>query len=331
MTIDTVQHKFAYTNGIRMHYVEAGTGPLVLLCHGWPESWYSWRHQIPALAAAGFRVIVPDLRGYGDTEAPASIEEYDILHLASDLVGLVHAVGEDKAILVGHDWGSIIAGPTALLRPDIFHAVAHLSVPFLPRRAVRPLVRFFNLTREKHFYQDYFQQPGRVERELEEDVRRSLLGVLYSASGDCRRSDASFTFASFPKNTRMVDNLAIPEKMPAWLTDADIDFFAAQFRKSGFRGPINFYRNFDRNWLLTPFLDKAKLRQPSIFIAGSLDGVLLMAAEEVKSMEENVPNLSGKHIIDGAGHWIQQERPEEVNKLLVDFAEANRNPRQLFT
>lgn len=330
MTADTIKHRFVYTNGIRMHYVEAGTGPLVLLCHGWPESWYSWRHQIPALAAAGFRVIAPDLRGYGDTEAPASIEEYDILHLASDLVGLVHAVGEETAILVGHDWGSIIAGPTALLRPDIFHAVALLSVPFLPRRAVRPLVGFFNLTREKHFYQDYFQPPGRVERELEEDVRRSLLGILYSASGDSRRSDASSTFTAFPKNTRMVDNLIIPEKMPAWLTDADVDFFAEQFRKSGFRGPINFYRNFDRNWLLTPFLDKAKLRQPSIFIAGSLDGVLRMAAEEVKAMAENVPNLSGKHIINDAGHWIQQERPVEVNKLLLDFAVANRNPRQLF-
>lgn len=330
MTIENVQHKFAYTNGIRMHYVEAGTGPLVLLCHGWPESWYSWRHQIPALVAAGFRVVVPDLRGYGETEAPVAIDSYDILHLVGDLVGLVHAVGEERAILVGHDWGSMLSGQAALLRPDIFHAVALVSVPYLPRRPVRPLVQFFSGTRRKHFYQDYFQKPGCAEKELEEDVRRSLLGILYMGAGDGRTHHPASSVMVFPKETRLVDNLLLPDTMPDWLSEADLDYFVSQFEKSGFRGGINWYRNMDRNWLLTPFLDKARLLQPSLFIIGSLDGVMRLAAEEIQSIEHNMPNLSGNHILEGAGHWIMQERPAEVNKLLVDFALANRNPRQLF-
>jgi pimeloyl-ACP methyl ester carboxylesterase len=316
-----LEHKFAYTNGIRMHYVAQGEGPLVLLCHGWPECWYSWRHQIPALAAAGFRVVAPDQRGYGQTDAPVAVEAYDILNLTGDLVGLVNALGEAHAILVGHDWGSLVAAAAALLRPDMFRALGLLSVPYLPRRRVRPAARFHMATQEKHFYQDYFQQPGHVEKELEEDVRRTLLGVLYTASGEGRASDTHgrSSFAIFDKSTRLVDNLVIPEELPAWLSDADLDFFVEQFERAGFRGGINWYRNIDRNWALTPFLDGAKILQPTLFTAGTLDGVLKMAAEEYAALETNVPNLTKKHLIPGAGHWIQQERPAEVNELLLAF------------
>jgi pimeloyl-ACP methyl ester carboxylesterase len=315
------EHRYAYTNGIRMHYVEHGEGPLVLLCHGWPESWYSWRHQIEAIAAAGFRVIAPGQRGYADTEAPLDTTSYDILNLTGDLVGLVNALGEKQAILMGHDWGSIVAATAALLRPDLFRALTLLSVPYLPRSRMRPAVHFQTNTLDKHFYQDYFQMPGRVERELEEDIRRSLLGIYYTAAGDSRRHPEHRRrgFIGFEKSARFVDSLAYPDTLPGWLSDADLDVFAAQFTKSGFRGTIDWYRNLDRNWALTPFLDGARIMQPTLFVAGELDGVIHMTAKAYEALESNVPRLTKKVLIPEAGHWIQQERPEEVNALLLEF------------
>jgi pimeloyl-ACP methyl ester carboxylesterase len=314
-----IKHDFAFSNGIRMHYVEQGEGPLVLLCHGWPESWYSWRHQIPQLAAVGYRVVAPDQRGYGLTDAPTAVEAYDILHLAGDLVGLVNALGEERAVIIGHDWGSVVAAATALLRPDLFRALGLLSVPYLLRRPIRPSARFHMATHERHFYQDYFRQPDHVEKELEADVRRTLLGVFYTASGDALTKLSSSSFVVFDKKTRLIDNLVLPEDLPAWLNEGDLDFFVEQFEKSGFRGPINWYRNIDRNWEITPFLDGARILQPTLFVTGSLDVVLKMAAEEFEALEVNVPKLWKKHLIPGVGHWVQQERPDEVNKLLLEF------------
>ncbi|CAN5400791.1 alpha/beta hydrolase [soil metagenome] len=310
-----LKHNYAYTNGVRLHYVEQGSGPLVVLCHGWPESWYSWRNQIETLANAGYRVVAPDQRGYGHSDTPLAVEAYGIFDLVGDLVGLVHSLGEEKAILIGHDWGSMVAAPTALLRPDIFDAVGLLSVPYIPRRSVRPAMRFETMSQKRHFYQAYFQSVGHVEKELEEDLRKTILGVLYTASGDWSGNG----FAVFEKNTRLVDNLAIPEKLPAWLTEQDISQYVEQFGASGFRGPINWYRNMDRNWAATAFLSGAKLSQPTIFIAGEKDGVLKIAAEEYEALERNVPNLTKKVLIPGAGHWIQQERSSEVNELLISF------------
>jgi len=314
-----LSHSYVHTNGIRMHYVEQGDGPLVLLCHGWPESWYSWRHQIPVLAGAGFRVVAPDQRGYGDTDAPDEIEAFDIINLVADLVGLVQALGEDRAFLVGHDWGAIVAAPAALVRPDMFRALGLLSVPYVPRQKLRPAVRFDLATQERHFYQQYFQRRGHVERELEEDVRRSITGILYTASGEARAGDAKPSFISFDKNTRLVEILVLPERLPAWLSQADLDHFVTQFERSGFRGPVNWYRNFDRNWAMTPFLDGAKILQPTIFATGSLDVVLEIAAAQYDAMDTNCTRLVGKHLIAGAGHWIQQERPTEINELLTRF------------
>lgn len=319
---ESAKHGFVYANGIRMHYVEQGEGPLVLLCHGWPESWYSWRKQLPALAAAGYRVVAPDQRGYGLTDAPTEVEAYDILQLTGDLVGLVHALGETQAVLIGHDWGSMVAAPAAMMRPDMFRGLGLLSVPYIPRRPMRPAVRFRLATQERHFYQDYFQQPGHVERELEEDVRRSLLGILYTASADGVSSHPGSGFATFEKTTRMVDNLVVPDQLPTWLSEDDLSVFVRQFERSGFYGPTNWYRNFDRNWQLTPFLEQAKIQQPTVFIAGASDGVLKMAADEFKALEDNVPNLRGKNLVPHAGHWVQQEQPTLVNDLLLDFLEG---------
>lgn len=312
---------FLDANGVRLHYVEEGRGPLVLLCHGWPESSYSWRHQIGALAAAGYRVVAPDQRGYGTSDAPDDVEAYDIAQLTGDLVGLVAALREERAVVIGHDWGSVVAAHAALLRPDVFPALGLLSVPYVTRRTTRPAVRFDTVTRDREFYQAYFQQPGRAEAELEEDIRRSLLGILYTAGGDRIRDrpDDSRSFAFFAKGERLVDNLIVPDTLPSWLSAEDLDVFTDQFRASGFRGPLNWYRNLDRNWAITPFLQGARISQPTIYIAGSADGVPQMLPDDVAAMESRIPNLKGKHILDGIGHWTQQEAPEEVNRLLLRF------------
>jgi pimeloyl-ACP methyl ester carboxylesterase len=185
----------------------------------------------PAARGVGYRVVAPDQRGYGLTDAPTAVEAYDILHLAGDLVGLVNALGEERAVIIGHDWGSVVAAATALLRPDLFRALGLLSVPYLLRRPIRPSARFHMATHERHFYQDYFQQPDHVEKELEADVRRTLLGVFYTASGDALTKLSSSSFVVFDKKTRLVDNLVLPEDLPAWLNEGDLDFFVEQFEK----------------------------------------------------------------------------------------------------
>jgi pimeloyl-ACP methyl ester carboxylesterase len=313
-----MKHGFVHVNGVRLHYAEDGAGPLVLLCHGWPESWYSWRHQIPALTEAGYRAVAPDQRGYGKSDSPDAIAAYSIFNLVGDMVGLVKALGESGAIVVGHDWGAIVAQQCALLRPDLFRALALLSVPFLARKPVRPAAAYHLATQQLHFYQDYFQEPGRVERELAEDVRGALLGLYYGASGE--GSQGAFA-GRFPKDMRFIDALlaARPKQLPAWLSEADLDFYAAEFTRAGFKGGINWYRNFDANWAATPFQDGAKLLQPTVYIVGEHDLVLKLAPDDVKAMPANAPNFTGQHTLPGAGHWVQQERPAEVNKLLLEF------------
>jgi pimeloyl-ACP methyl ester carboxylesterase len=312
-----LKHGFANTNGIKMHYVEAGSGPLVVLCHGWPESWYSWRHQLQALADAGYRAVAPDQRGYGQTDKPEAIEAYNILNLTGDIVGLVNTLGEERAVIVGHDWGAPVAWNCALMRTDMFRGLGLLSVPYMARSPVRPAVMFKAITQQKNFYQEYFQEPGKVEKELEADVRKTMLGALYCASGDAA-PEQRFKFL-FEKNQRFVDTFVVPDKLPPWLTEADLDFFVSEFKRAGFRGGINWYRNMDRNWELTPFLDGAKIIRPTVFAAGDRDVVMEMASEGYQNLGSHVANLFRKHLIPGAGHWIQQERPNEINQLLLDF------------
>jgi pimeloyl-ACP methyl ester carboxylesterase len=312
-----LKHGFADTNGIKMHYVEAGSGPLVVLCHGWPESWYSWRHQLRALADGGYHVVAPDQRGYGQTDKPEPIEAYHILNLVSDIVGLVHALGEEHAVIVGHDWGAPVAWTSALLRADMFRGLGLLSVPYIARAPIGPAAYYKAITRDKNFYQDYFQEPGRVEKELEADVHRSMLSILYTGSGDAPAQDR-FKFL-FEKNQRFADTFVIPDKLPPWLTEADLAFFVGEFKRTGFRGGVNWYRNFQRNWEITPFLDGAKIVQPSAFAAGDCDIVVEMTGDAYKNLETRMPKLFRQQMIPGAGHWIQQERPNEINQLLLDF------------
>ena len=250
MASDEISHRTIETNGIRMHLAEQGEGPLVVLCHGFPESWYSWRHQLPALAAAGFHAVAPDMRGYGRTERPEAIDQYTLFHLVGDIFGLVDALGEQEAVIIGHDWGAPVAWTAALLRPDRFRAVIGLSVPFRPRGVARPTT-VMPRTDDASFYQLYFQEPGVAEAEFERDPRLTLHSLLYWASGEAPRGERRLGMVA--KGGGFLGGRPVPS-LPSWLTEAALDFYAAEFARTGFRGGLNWYRNIDRNWELTaPF------------------------------------------------------------------------------
>ena len=300
-------------NGIDLFVLEQGEGPLVVLCHGWPELSYSWRHQISALADAGFHVVAPDMRGFGRSSAPAEIGAYTIFDNVGDMVAMVSALGEKQAVIVGHDWGAPVAWDAAKFRPDIFKKVAGLSVPPPSRGRKRPLesLREGGVT---NFYWQYFQTPGVAEAEFERDVALTMHKVLGRGV-----SDPSAMFITQGKG--FLDNISPVETLPHWISEADIAYFTEAYRISGFRGGLNWYRNLDRNWELTAPWQGARIHQPSLFIAGSRDSVItgLIGAKQVNELEKILPNLQQKLIIDGAGHWVQQERPNEVNAALIAF------------
>ncbi len=306
--------------GTRLHYVEAGEGPLVLLVHGFPESWYSWRHQLPALAAAGYRAVAIDVRGYGRSSKPLAVEDYRMVRLVADNVGLVSALGEQHAVVVGHDWGAPIAWTSAMLRPDVFTAVAGLSVPFSPPSEHRPLAVMRAMAGDEEFYIEYFQEPGRAEAEIEADVRDWLRGFMFTASGDAPPPDpAQGTVATIPHGARMKDRFHRPDTLPAWLTEADIDVYASELEHSGFRGPLNRYRNVDRDWEDLAAWRGASIGVPALFVGGDRDGPTVWGAPAIAAFPQTLPKLHRSIILEGCGHWTQQERPDEVNEALLDF------------
>jgi pimeloyl-ACP methyl ester carboxylesterase len=299
------QHRDISVNGITMHVAEQGDGPLVVLLHGFPEIWYSWRRQFDALADAGYRVVAPDQRGYGATDRPAEIDQYTIMHLVGDVVGLIHTLGEEQAVVVGHDWGAIVAWNTALLRPAVVRGVVGVSVPPLPRGPVPPLV----VTRERFgegFYQNYFQQPGVADAELAKDVDASLRNILV---GDPPTAGGE---------TGLLAALAAPAALPEWISEPELAVFVEQFTASGFTGPINWYRNLDRNWELTAAWQDAPITPPSLYISGERDVVRTFYALD-DAARATVPNLRGVIDVPDCGHWTQQERPDVVNAALLDF------------
>lgn len=310
------QQRSFSVNGIQLHCVEQGSGPLAICCHGWPELGYSWRHQIPALVAAGYRVAVPDMRGFGKTEAPQDISQYSILHMVGDMVGLVHALGEKQAVIIGHDWGAPIAWNCALMRPDVFPKVIAMSVPHRLRGPAPPIA-ILKKQGLQNYYWCYFQTPGVAEAEFERDVATTMRKLIYGVSGD---SEARENPLMVPEGGGFIDRWKVPDKVPAWTSEQDIGVFVAEYQRTGFRGGLNWYRNIDRNWELTAPWEGARIEQPALFIAGTRDPVIAGArgAAAIEAMQSAVPKVK-KVMIEGAGHWIQQERPAEVNAAMVDF------------
>jgi pimeloyl-ACP methyl ester carboxylesterase len=315
-----IQHKFVETNGIKMHYAEMGKGPLVVLIHGFPELWYSYRHIIPALANAGYHVVAPDMRGYGQTDAPPRVEDYTQFQFVGDIVGLINSLGEKSAVVVGHDWGAPVAYNTALLRPDIVRGVVLLSVPFGVRGpgGIKPTEGMKQrMPGGMVFYQTYFQAPGVAEKDLEADVQKSLRMLLYSASGSIPK-EHKWRYV-MKSNEKALDTMTDPPALPKWLTQADLDYFTKEFTRTGFRGGLNWYRNQDFFWQNTGFLIGRQLLQPTLYIAGTDDAVVEFARGGVDNIEKSVPNLWRKVMLPGVGHWTEQEAPAEVSKHTIEF------------
>jgi len=313
-----VTHRMIETNGIRLHVAEQGEGPLVILCHGFPECWYSWRHQLPALAKAGFRAVAADLRGYGRSDRPEEVEKYTILDDIGDIVGLVDALGARQAVIAGHDIGAAIAWQTALLRPDRFRAVIALSPPFRSRGFgdAGPPTTLMPRTEDAVFYQLFFQNPA-AEAGLGRDLRLTFRSQFYALSGDRPPSAAGgFPGGMMPRKGAVMTD---PPSLPAWVTEADIDVYVKEYARSGFFGPLAWWRNIDRSWeLMAPFAG-APVTVPALYMAGDRDFVASVFSEDVAKQSALVPRLRRPIMLPGCGHWTQQERAAEVSAAMIEF------------
>ena len=307
------------SNGINMRIAEMGdSGPLVLLAHGWPESWYSWRHQITVLAKAGYRVVAPDMRGYGETDAPAEVGAYDIERLTADMVGILDALGEETAIMVGHDWGSIVAWYSVMMYPKRFTALIAMSVPYGGRPKQSPLAYWQEKFGDNFFYILYHNEPGVAEAEYDSDPH-GLLSRLY-VSPKSPREDPMIT-DRIRSAGGWIGRLGAPKDLPDWLTADDLDYIVSQFENAGFRGGVNYYRNFHRNWEITENLADARVKVPTLFIAGEKDVVIAKATTEAltHTMSRVVDDLRDVVLIPEIGHWVQQEAPERTNAVILEF------------
>jgi pimeloyl-ACP methyl ester carboxylesterase len=292
-----VPERHVAANGIELHVLDEGEGTPVVLCHGFPELAFSWRHQVPALSGSGFRVLAPDLRGYGRSSAPTAVESYDVVSLCGDLCGLLDALGEENAIFVGHDWGASLAWQLAILHPARVRAVAGLSVPFVPR-APAPPVSILRRHLGEDFYIVWFQEPGVADAALARDVRRTLTTSRQWTSLWAEEDPA-------------------PPRRPRWLTEEELGVYVESFERTGFTGGLNWYRNIDRNWELTSAVGDRRVEQPALFLTGERDPVRrFMPAEAMRGW---VTDLREEVVVDGAGHWVQQEEPEAVNASLLAF------------
>jgi pimeloyl-ACP methyl ester carboxylesterase len=317
-----VSHRRVDAGGLRMHIAEAGTGPLVLLLHGFPESWYSWRHQLTALAAAGFHAVAPDQRGYCRTGPPdrpgraAQVTDYTILHLVGDVIALMDALGEEHAVVAGHDWGAPVAWTTALLRPDRIRGVIGLSVPYRPRGSEPPL-EILRAFYTDGFYMCYFQEPGVAEAELGRDPRATFRRLLCTASGDGPVAATPVV----PPGGGLLDICPEPAALPGWLTEEDLDVFVAEYAGSGFTGPLNWYRNLNLSWELTAAWQHAPVTVPAAYLAGDRDLVVAFSggAGMLSELKECVPRMREPVLLPGCGHWTQQERPAEVSEAMIGF------------
>jgi pimeloyl-ACP methyl ester carboxylesterase len=285
------------TNGIELNVIDEGDGPAVVLCHGFPELAFSWRHQVPALVRAGYRVLAPDMRGFGASSAPSEVEAYDVVTLCEDMCGLLDESGESSAVFVGHDWGANVVWQLAVLQPERVRAVAGLSVPFVPRAPAAP-IPIMRRHLGEDFYIVWFQQPGVADEALARDVRRTLT------------TSRQWTAQWAQEDGRQ-------PKPPAWMSERELDVYVQAFQRTGFTGGLNWYRNIDRNWELTAPVADRRVEQPAMFLTGELDPVSkFMPAEAMRGW---VTDLRAEVVVPGAGHWVQQQEPAAVNAALLEF------------
>ena len=296
-----------------------GAGPLVIMVHGWPESWYSWRHQIGPIANAGFTAAAIDVRGYGGSSRPHAIESYDMRSIISDIQAVADRLGGGKAILIGHDWGAPIVWNSALVDPERFRGVAALSIPYVGQ-GQEPLIEVARrrYTQNGHFfYHIYIEEEGAAEAEMEADVRAGLRKIYYAMSADAPEN-------AWPRDKvhgdTLLHRLVDPNVMPGWMSASDLDYFVTEFETSGFRGAFNRYRNFHRDFKFLSRFDHHPIEQPALFISGAEDiGLHMFGRQAEPRMREVVTDLRGFHLIENCGHWTQQEKPAEVNGLLLDW------------
>lgn len=311
--MEEIVHRTVEVNGIKMHIAEKGEGPVVLLLHGFPELWYSWRHQILGLAEKGYRAIAPDLRGYGDTDAPASVSSYSIFHLVGDIVALIDALAQDQVYVVGHDWGAFVSWYLCLFRPEKVKALVNLSVPFLPRNPTMNLTDFVRSLHGDDFYVIRFQEPGDVEEEFARLGTNLVLKKLFAIHDPAP--------LLIPKGWGSPDDQI---ELPSWLSEEDIDYYASKYKKNGFAGPINYYRNFGLNWELTAPWTEAQINVPTKFIVGDQDMVYhyfpgIQDYIHKGGFKKLVPLLEEVVVMPGVAHWINQEKAHEVTEYIYDF------------
>ncbi|XP_070554463.1 bifunctional epoxide hydrolase 2-like [Ptychodera flava] len=319
---DMLCHSYINTrDGLRIHFVEIGEGPAVICCHGFPESWYSWRYQIPALALAGYRVIVPDMRGYGDSSSPPEIEQYSHEKICGDLIDLLDTLGISNATFIGHDWGGAIVWNMGLFYPDRTRAVAGINTPFFP---VHPEVNPFEKMKKKpgvFDYQLYYQDPGVAEAELEKNIDRTLKIFYHVSIFGKSKENTTGQVKDKPSTANVTARggilVGLPEKpeCPTLMTQSEIDYYVKQFKKTGFKGPLNWYRNIETNWKWRSKISERKVTAPSLMVTASYDAVLTPRSS--RYMDQWVPNLTRANI--DCGHWTQMEKPRELNQILADW------------
>ena len=324
--MDNVEFKSVESNGINIRLAMMGEGPLVIFCHGWPESWYSYRYQLPAVADAGFKAVAYDVRGYGESDKPHEIEAYTMRNMTNDVVGIIDALGYDTAITIGHDWGGPIALNTAALNEDRISATGTLSVPFTGRGPMPTLDLWKEIYKDRFFYQLYFQKEGVAEEEFESDLSRALFMTYTNSDGRGMKfnfeKSQSGLVPEKTKDSTFLEGMEMFEDFPNWFTKEDLDYFVSQFEISGLRGPFNRYRAQNIDWHEIPELEGKILEQPAFFITGTLDPVNFFVPSDqslTDRIKPNYKNLLFAEELEGIGHWTQQEAPEEVNSFIIDF------------
>ncbi len=319
-----VAHEQVAAGGIELHVALAGPveGPPVVLCHGFPELWYSWRHQLSALGEAGYRVLAPDLRGYGGSSHPKEVSDYGSDRLTGDLCGLLDHYGYERAAFSGHDWGAMVVWEMGRLHPDRVGSICNMSVPY--SQAPGPPTEIFrHIFGDRFFYMLYFQEVGPAESEFDSDPRRYVRTMLYSASGEGMAAASGLRLDAPAEGTRFLDILTpAPDQLPSWLTEEDVDVYTEGLRRGGLFGPLSYYRNLDANWERSKDIPPSVYTMPTGFVTGSLDPVNIMMPGAVEAMADTLPDFRGSTIIDGAGHWVQQERPAETNAALLAFLDS---------